>query len=152
MGYLDGYGEGVERRNRIIKILLLTLLGLLILGGILWFRFRNFREDQAVDRFFEALRNRDYQAAYIYWGCSVTKPCRDYSYEKFMEDWGPQSRHADVGAMKIADSKSCSGGVIKFVKFPADQVELWVDRTTKTIGFAPWPVCNPRMQVDVGGK
>ena len=152
MGYLDAYGAGVENRNRKIKLLLLTLVGFLILAGILWFRFRNFREDQAMDGFFQALRNRDYQTAYAFWGCSVARPCRDYSYDKFMEDWGPKSQHADVAAMKITDSKSCSGGIIKFVQFPKDQVELWVDRSTRTIGFAPWPVCNPRMQVDVGNK
>jgi hypothetical protein len=22
---------------------------------------------------------------------------------------------------------------------------LWVDRKTKYLGFAPWPVCNPRL-------
>jgi hypothetical protein len=152
MSYLDDYGVGVERRHRMIKISLLTLLGLLVLAGILWFRFRNFREDQAVDRFFAALRNKDYQGAYVFWGCTVDHPCRDYSFEKFMEDWGPKSPHADLAAMQITETKSCSGGIIKFVKFPNDQVELWVDRSTKYIGFAPWPVCNPRMQVDVGGK
>ena len=152
MGYLDAYGEGVERRHRIIKILLLSLLGLLILGALAWWRFRNFREDQALDRFFQALRNRDYKTAYASWGCTVEQPCRDYSYEKFLEDWGPKSPHADVAAMQITDTKSCSTGVIKFVKFPTDEVELWVDRNTKNLGFAPWPVCNPRMQVDTSGK
>ena len=148
MGYLDAYGAGEERRNRIIKRLLIAALIVVVIGIGLWFRFRNWAEDQQVSRFLELLRGKDYKTAYSLWGCTFDRPCRDYSFEKFMEDWGPQSPHADAAAMQVTDTKSCSSGVIKFVKSPQDVVQLWVDRRTRQIGFAPWPVCNPRMQVD----
>jgi hypothetical protein len=148
MGYLDAYGAGEERRAKIIRTLLLAVLVLAILGGIAWWRFRNWSEDKRAEEFFAKLRAGDYKGAHALWGCTDERPCRDYSFERFMEDWGPKSQH-NVTGMQIADTKSCSAGVIKVLKFPSDEVHLWIDRQSKTIGFSPWPVCNPRMQVDL---
>jgi hypothetical protein len=149
MGYLDAYGAGHERRAKIVRILVLSVLTLAIVGGIAWWRFRNWSEDQRTAEFFDKLRAGDYREAHALWGCTPESPCRDYSFDRFMEDWGPRSKHANVGAMQVAETKSCSAGVIKIVKFPQDEVALWIDRQTKIIGFSPWPVCNPRMQVDL---
>ncbi|HET8546436.1 MAG TPA: hypothetical protein VFL57_00450 [Bryobacteraceae bacterium] len=149
MGYLDAYGAGEERRAKIVRTLVLSLIILAVLAGIVWWRFRNWAENKRVEQFFSDLRGGDYKSAYSLWGCTDARPCRDYSFDRFMEDWGPKSAHANLSAMQVAETKSCSGGVIKILKFPADEVVLWVDRQTKTIGFSPWPVCNPRMQVDL---
>ena len=149
MGYLDAYGAGEERRGKIIRTLVLSVLVLAVIGGLVWWRFRNWAEDKRADEFFSKLRSGDYRAAHAFWGCTEQRPCRDYSFDRFLEDWGPKSPHANLNAMEVTQTKSCSTGVIKIVKFPSDEVHLWIDRQTKTLGFSPWPVCNPRMQVDL---
>ena len=61
-----------------------------------------------------------------------------------MEDWGPKSARADVGAYHIKKSRSCGSGVIVTVDFGKNQQEkLWVERDDLTIGFSPWPGCPP---------
>ena len=151
-GYLEGYGAGEERRAKLMKRTALAVFLVLVAGGALYFFFRNFREERRAKLFFELLAARDYQAAYALWGCTPSSPCKDYSMERFMEDWGPQSQHADLSAMKITMVRGCSDGVIVGARFGAGQTDyLWVDRKSRNLGFAPQyvsdipPVCNPRM-------
>lgn len=144
-GYLETYRAGEERREKILKRGAIALLVLLILGAILYFRFRDYAEEKRIRQFLGALEQKDYRTAYQFWGCSVDNPCRDYNFDRFMEDWGPSSKHANAAAAKLTTTKSCSAGVIQYVQFPSDEVQLWVERKDKTIGFAPWPICNPRM-------
>src|SRR5690349_20938836 len=66
-GYLDQYGAGEERRIRIIKTLVFSAVGLVILGAVAFFVFHNYRQEQQVKRFFELLEARNYQGAYDLW-------------------------------------------------------------------------------------
>ena len=94
-GYLEAYGAGEERRVRRVRLLKISLIVLVcasILGAVLYAVFKNHAEERQVKTFIEALRKPDYQAAYRMWGCNESHPCRDYSFDKFMEDWGPQKR------------------------------------------------------------
>jgi len=146
-GYLEGYGAGEERRERILKRTILAVLVIAVAGISLYFLFRNYRETKRAEFFLELLRNKDYQTAYRLWGC--TEPgapaCTDYPFDKFVEDWGPQSPHANAAAAEIRKIRGCATGVIITVAFGPEQEEfLWVDRKDKFLGFAPWPVCNPR--------
>lgn len=144
-GYLDKYGAGEEQREKLIKRLVLSVLAILILGGALFFTFKNYRQEKQVKYFFEVLRKGDYQSAYRLWGCTETKPCRDYQFDKFMEDWGPKSIRSDMEAPRITKSRSCGTGVILTVDLAKDRQEkLWVERDDLTIGFSPWPACLPR--------
>ena len=145
---MAGYGAGEERRNKTIRWIILSALLVAILGGIGYFQFRNYQEEKQVTTFLDVLKRGDYKAAYAMWGCTDSQPCPQYAFNKFMEDWGPQSQHANVASAKLAKTKSCDSGIIKIVEFPGhDDVQLWVERRDKVLGFAPWPVCNPRMQV-----
>lgn len=144
-GYLEGYGVGEERRERIVKRILLTALVVLVVSGGLYLFFRNYFEVKRAKQFFELLRSHDYQAAYTFW-CPQKGACRDYPLEKFMEDWGPKGPHADLSSLEIVRTRGCSAGVILEVNFGASGEEfLWVARGNRAIGFAPWPVCNPRL-------
>jgi hypothetical protein len=143
-GYLDQYGAGEERREKIIKRTALAVVVLLAAGGVLYLLFKNYREERQAREFFELLQKHDYQGAYRMWGCTEAKPCRDYPLAAFMKDWGPQSERADVSAYKIAKSRSCGSGVILTVDFGKSQEEkLWVQREDLTLGFSPWPGCPP---------
>ena len=148
MSYLDTYGVRDARREKIVKRLLAAAAAILILGLILYFQFRNYAEEQQVKTFIEHLKRGDYKAAYGLWGCTDATPCPQYAFDKFMEDWGPSSPQAKIAEAKVASTKSCEGGIIQFLRFPDNhEVQLWVERKDKTIGFAPWPICNPRMKV-----
>ena len=137
-GYLDNYGAGEERRSRIIKGLILGLITVLVVGGTLLFIFYNYREEKQVKNFLDLLQKHDYQSAYKFWG----NDSRDYPFQKFMEDWGPQSQHADVAGAKISRSRSCGSGVILTVDFPkGPQEKLWVQKGNMVIGFSPFPGC-----------
>ena len=147
-GYLESYGAGEERRGKTIRWIILSVLVLAAVGIAGYFQFRNYREKKQIGVFFKHLKQQDYKAAYEMWGCSDAHPCPQYAFDKFLEDWGPKSPHGDIASAKLAKTKSCDTGIIQFVEFPGqEEVQLWVERRDKVLGFAPWPVCNPRMQV-----
>ena len=138
-GFLEGYGTGEARRERTVLWLVLTGIGLVILGVILFFIFRNYREERLVKEFLEDLRRKDYKAAYALWGCTDTQPCPQYVFPKFMEDWGPQSPYANAENARVVQVNSCDTGIIETIEFPGKRdVQLWVDRANRNIGFAPW--------------
>ncbi len=144
-GYLETYGAGEEKRERLLKRLALVVAVLAVAGGTLYFVFRNYRETRQAEQFFDLLRQKDYTAAYALWGCTPDTPCPHYSMDRFMEDWGPSSSHSDLGALRITKVRGCSSGVIIESDFGGGVVEhLWVDRAGRSLGFAPFPVCNPR--------
>lgn len=150
--YLEEYGEREARRERLIRSIVRIAGAVLVLaiafGLLYWFYLRDYREKRQLETFYELLRKQDYAAAYQLWGCSVERPCPQYSYEKFLEDWGPQSPHRDIAAARVTDTRSCEDGLIQTLRFgPKDEVWLWVDRSTRTIGYAPWPVCRPRVPI-----
>jgi len=141
-GYLDQYGAGEERREKIIKTLVLSLVVLAIAGGSLFFIFHNYREERQVRQFFDNLASHNYKAAYALFGCTDAKPCRDYQFGQFMEDWGPNSDRKDPSNYRISRSRSCGSGVILTVDFGKNQQErLWVERKDMTVGFSPFPGC-----------
>jgi hypothetical protein len=140
-GYLDTYGAGEEQREKLIKTSALVLVAALVLGGVLYFFFKNYRQEHRVKLFFESLARQDYQGAYGMWGCTQASPCRDYSFNEFMKDWGPQSGKS---AGHVVKSRSCGSGVILTVGYPGVQEDkLWVQRGDLIIGFSPWPGCPP---------
>jgi len=140
-GYLDQYGAGDERRIRIIKTLVISLVSLVVLGSVGFFFFHNYRQERQVTRFFELLQAHNYQGAYELWVSNESER-RGYPFNSFMQDWGPQSPHADVSGFRISRSRSCGNGVILTVDFAGKQQEkLWVPRENLVIGFSPLPGC-----------
>lgn len=137
--YLEGYGEKQARRSRTLRWIILTPIALLVLGVALYFGFRDFSEHRRARQFLVLLQKQDYKGAYGLWGCTDQKPCSQYPFERFMEDWGPAGPLKNPGQAEIADNIGCSGGVISFVRTPGqDDIQLWVDRRTGELGFAPW--------------
>ena len=115
------------------------------MGLVVYEVFKNYSEEREVQAFVDRLRDKNYQGAYEMWGCTALTPCRDYSFDKFMEDWGPQSPHANASSARIGSSDTCGTGVVIPVNFKGtDPVPLWIDRGTRTIGFSPDPECQKR--------
>jgi hypothetical protein len=151
-GYLEAYGAGDEKRSKLIKRAALVVVVVLAAGAALYFGFRDYREKQQAKRFVALLQQKDYQAAYALWGCTPTSTCRSYTVNKFLEDWGPKSAHADASKLQIASTRGCSSGVIIELKSAASEPDyLWVERGTRNVGFAPLAdlfgraVCDPRV-------
>ena len=143
-GYLDQYGVGDERRERFLKYGALILVAVLAVGGVLYFLFKNYREEAQAKRFFALLANHDYTAAYALWGCTDAKPCRDYPFPEFMKDWGPQSAHGNPAEFRITKSRSCGSGVILTVQTGGSEPErLWVQRSDHVLGYSPYQGCPP---------
>ena len=141
-GYLDQYGAGDDRRETLVKRIVILALLIVIGGGLISYIFKNHGQERLVKGFLPRLRARDYSGAYQLWGCSEAKPCAGYAYDKFLEDWGSKSSAADVSLLHIEDSESCGTGVILTVNVNRTRQEkLWIERDKSVIGFSPVPVC-----------
>ena len=140
-GYLDQYGAGDERRARIIKRTVAAVVAVIVFTVLPWYLFKNHAQEGVVRNFLDLVRKQDYAAAYKAWGCGQPRACSGYSYDRFLEDWGPKSS-VDMKLLRIEDSQSCGTGVMLTVRASRDRQDtLWVEKSDPAISFAPTPVC-----------
>jgi hypothetical protein len=147
--YLEAYGAAEQHRARVIGLMKkcsIVLAGVLAAGLILYAIFKNHAEERQAKTFLVLLGAHNYSLAYTMWGCTEAHPCPQYTFPKFLEDWGPKSGHAgDPAAASIGLSQSCGSGVVIRLDYKgAESESLWVERDTGTISFAPWPECPGR--------
>ena len=147
--YLEAYGAAEEQRAKRIHLIKrgsIVLGSVIVVGLIVYGIFKNHSEEQQVKTFVSQLQAHNYQEAYRPWGCSDAHPCPDYPFDKFMEDWGPKSAHADQSSAHIGLSQSCGSGVVIRLDYKGSEepVSLEVERATKIISFAPWAECPGR--------
>ena len=147
--YLEAYGASEEHRARRIRLLKISsiMLGCALVAGLaLYAVLKNRGEEQQARLFVQLLSDHNYSAAYRLWGCTSTTPCPNYPIGKFMDDWGPQSPHADQSSVEIGLSQSCGSGVVIRLDYKGSEepVQLWVEHVSKTISFAPWQECPGR--------
>jgi len=141
-GYLDQYGAGEDRRNRIIIRTIVITLAAVILASLSWYIFKNHHQEGVIRAFVDAVRKRDLQSAYKVWGCTPEKPCTGYSYDKFVADWGPQGDAPDPAVFGLTDSESCNNGVLLTLAVNRSRTEkLWVQKNSDAISYAPYPIC-----------
>jgi hypothetical protein len=144
-GYLDEYGVADERRSRVLRWIVISVLvaGFLTLFVYLtlplasgWWHVHTFVGD---------LRQRDYQAAYRAWGCA--KPCPEYSFQEFLKDWGPKSDYANAEKVKVGGVRPCGGGIIVSVSRPnAPVLRVWYKPEESSLTFWPWQGCPSRIE------
>jgi hypothetical protein len=139
--YLQQYGAGDERRIRIIKRIVLAAAILIILAIGAYLFFRNYPEKQVVKHFLGLVNGHQYEAAYHNWGCTPEHPCRDYDFNRFMQDWG-----AKVSSpWSIASIDGCKTFVTVNVQANGAELQsLAVERGTHSMSFAPAPECQER--------
>jgi hypothetical protein len=147
--YLEAYGAAEEQRAkrvRLIKNSAVALVSLIVVGLVAYALLKNRPEEQQAKTFVGLLQAHDYQGAYKLWGCSDTHPCKDYPFDKFMEDWGPKSPHADQSSAHLGLSQSCGSGVVIRLDYQGSEepVSLDIERSTNVISFAPWAECPGR--------
>ncbi len=138
--YLDQYGAGEERRNKLIVRAVLLLVATALVSVASYYLLRNRGEQARLEGFRALLEKKDFQGAYAYWGCTAQKPCPYYPLEKFLEDWGPASGHTDFASMKPVRRVTCKDGYGQGWKFKDDDiVHLWVVREDQSLSYDPWP-------------
>jgi hypothetical protein len=144
-GYLDTYGVSDARRIKLIKRFAIGAVSAAVIGLLLFLFLRNFSERRIANRFLDAVKSGQYQRAYETWGCTAANPCRDYKFEKFMEDWGPSGIYAKVKEGKYTIEDACGPGVVFTLELPGNEpVGIYVKRDDKTMSYAPWPRCPGR--------
>jgi hypothetical protein len=77
--------------------------------------FRNWSEERQLRGFLEALKAKDYEKSYAMWGCTKEKPCAEYTYEKFLEDWGPEGRYKNAATGAIVRSGHTGSSARRFL-------------------------------------
>jgi hypothetical protein len=142
VGYLDRYGEGEEKREKFWKRTLLIGFVIVVALAGSFLMFRNIRQERRVKLLLEHLRKQDYRSAYALWGCTESTPCRDYPFESFLQDWGPQSpRAAAIPSYRITRSRSCGSGVVLTLDGGGLREFLWVENRNLVVSFSPYPGC-----------
>lgn len=150
-GFFEQYETKSNWREKAVKWFFLAILALIALWGLDWTlgklgkdNISDFRAQWRIRSFLSALDDKRYEEAYRMWGCDVARPCRDYSYASFMEDWGPKSINGAVTRGNKLVTRHCESGIIRTDLLPnKDMVHLYVNRDDLLISFAPWgDSCN----------
>ena len=143
-GYLDQYGAGAEKREKIIVRIVIWSLAVILIGSLSWYIFKNHHQEAVVKNFLGDIRRGDLQSAYRDWGCTSEKACSGYAFDKFQQDWGKNAKDGapDPAILGIKDSETCGTGVMLTVAVNSGREEkLWVEKTSDAISFAPYPIC-----------
>jgi hypothetical protein len=138
------YDPARERRRRLqISTAIFVVLALAILA---W-NFRYWPEERIVDKFFDALQQKQYEVAYGIWFRDPgwqqhPKQYAQYPFNEFYQDWGPGGEWGLIKNYKIYASGECpkggSGVVVEvLVNNRADHEQLYVQKSEKT--FSPSP-------------
>lgn len=141
-GYLDTYGVADQRRERIVKVSLISVVSAVLIVTIGYFTLRTHSQEKVMDRFFTDLGHRQYMDAYKLWGCP--EQCRLYSMDEFLKDWGPSGKYSNPSDFKVEHVDYCDAGVVFDVVYPNDEFGLWVNRSTDYVSFFDTPRCPGR--------
>lgn len=139
------------RRKRLIIIVVV----LAIVALVVWRVTRFWPEERVVNKFFDALERKDFDAAYgIYNADPEWKQHPDkyqqYPLNQFVLDWGPSGDLGAITSHKIdcvlEPDKPGTSGVIVAVTvnhLPQDSL-IWVEKKTKTLTNSPIVIaCHP---------
>lgn len=141
--YLQQYGAGEEHRNRIIKRIILGAIAVVVVAIAAYLFFHNFPEKQVARHFLADVNGGRYQQAYADWGCTADHPCKNYDFNRFMEDWGPSKKISSP--WKVASVDGCRTFVTINVQAQGSELQsLSVERDNQELGFAPAPECQER--------
>jgi hypothetical protein len=101
-----------------------------------------------VDRFFDALQQRNYETAYGIWMHDPNwkqhlDKYKEYPFNDFYRDWGPGGEWGIIKSHKIYGAGTPSGGgsgviVEVVVNGRAEHARVWVEKSDKTLSFSPY--------------
>jgi hypothetical protein len=133
-----------RRKKTILSIILVVVV---VVGACAWF-LRFWPEERAVDHFFHALQQKDYEKAYGIWLHDAEwkqhpQQYASYPYSDFYNDWGPSGEWGIINQYHVdtaATPKSGSSGVVVQVTVNGRTKKcfVWVEKKTKTLTFSPF--------------
>ncbi|SRR5208283_2969607 len=147
------YDAARARRKR--QWILAVICAAIAIGLVCW-NFRFWPEEHAVDQFFDALQQQNFEGAYGIWmhdpGWKQHSDIYSrYPYNDFIKDWGPsgewgiiKSHHVDGAAVPKGYSGTpfaTASGVVVVVTVNqrvSDKAHIWVQKDDKTLGFSPY--------------
>jgi hypothetical protein len=123
------------RKHVPLPTLILIVVLIAVIGGLLGFRFYNFRQERAVSRFLGTLEQGNYQEAYRLW-----QPAESYTFDRFVHDWGEHGDFGMIHEYEILASASKGSVVIVTVRINNvnPPLDLVVDRKTMGLSFSPF--------------
>jgi hypothetical protein len=148
MGLLDGDSEEPKSKLRRYVVTGLILAIFLALG--IGYLLRYYTEKKTVEQFLTALAAGNTEEAYRTWKAQAS-----YTYQDFLQDWGPQGYYGPVKSFRVEAAEKLKGasGVIVVVavspygKFPDEkdaeknrytkEVRIWVERRDQSLSFPP---------------
>ncbi len=98
----------VPNPNPWIKRIGLTVLVLLVVGGLAYWQFRYYREERLVRRFMNALVAGNYPQAYQVWN-----PVPTYTFQDFLQDWGEATSYGRIQRYEIVEVKPSRGAILQ---------------------------------------
>jgi hypothetical protein len=122
------FDEAAARRRKIrIATVIITVL---VLAWVAW-TFRHWPQEHLVEKFFSALQDKNYEAAYSLWT------------NDFYRDWGPGGEWGVIKSHSVYGSvspKGSSSGVVVdvIVNERAEHARVWVQKSDKTLSFSPY--------------
>jgi hypothetical protein len=151
VGLFDTSDEEPKSKIRRYVISAIAFVVLVALG--FWYLLRFYPEKRAAETFLSAVVAGDMDRAYKLWNPPATS---SYTMKDFLDDWGPTGYYGPVKSYQIETASNPpkgGSGVIVIVDvspvqpFPADNdvannrrskvVRLWVERSDKSLSFAP---------------
>jgi hypothetical protein len=148
LDFLNNTAE--EPHSKALRYLITTVVfvGLVLLA--VWWVLRFHTEKQTVKHFLEALAAGQTEQAYSLW-----KPSPSYSYNDFLDDWGPNGYYGPVKSFRIESAEHLKNGtgiivaaeVSPYQPFPSDddttkrnktkELTIWVERSDQSLSFPP---------------
>jgi hypothetical protein len=139
-----------KRRNRLIILAIVVVAAALAI----WWMFRYWPQERVVNKFFEALERKDFDAAYGIYNADPdwkqhSEKYNQYPLPQFMLDWGPSGDYGVITSHKIDCAKeppNASGVIVMvIVNGRAQETSMWVEKKAKTL-TSPAPrelQCHP---------
>lgn len=145
MTLLDAPPPDLARERRRKKIISIVIIAVLVIGFLAW-RFRYWPEEHVVNRFFNALQQKDYEAAYGIWMHDPgwkqhPQKYSNYAYSDFYRDWGPGGEWGVVKTHSVdcaLGTQEGTGVIMQAtVNGRTEHPYLYVNKSDKTMSFSP---------------
>jgi hypothetical protein len=148
MTLLDAQPYDPAKARRRKAAIAAIIVGVIVTATMAWM-YRNWPAEHAVDKFFTAIQNKDYETAYgIYfndpdWQKHQQKYSQ-YTYADFYRDWGPGGEWGLVKSHRIygsVNTKSFGGGgvvVEVIVNERSEHARMFVQKPDKTLTVYPY--------------
>lgn len=133
------------RRERRRRIFLISIVVVIVLGAVLAWQFRHWKQERQVTRFFQALQDKDFDTAYGIWLNDPNwkqhpQQHSRYPFNEFYRDWGPGGEWGVIRSFDIEGSRGVGTGVVVVVTVNerTEKARLWAEKTDGTLTFSPY--------------